>query len=149
MNLQDQINHDIKDAMKEKNVDKLAALRSLKSAIMLEATKDGKSLVSDDTSLKIIARLVKQRKDSAAIYLEQSRKDLSDDELNQLVYLEHYLPDQLEESEVIKIVDQVIDQLDATSPSDIGKCMGLLMGKLKGRAEGSLISRLVKEKLSN
>ena len=149
MNLQDQINHDIKDAMKEKNVDKLAALRSLKSAIMLEATKDGNSLVSDEISLKIIARLVKQRKDSAAIYSEQSRKDLADDELNQLVYLEHYLPDQLEELEVIKIVDQVIDQLGATSPSDIGKCMGLLMGKLKGRAEGSLISRLVKEKLGS
>ena len=148
MSIQEQINNDIKEAMKAKNVDKLAALRAVKSAIMLEATKDGSSIVSDEVSLKLIAKLVKQRKDSTAIYIEQKRQDLADDEINQLVYLEGYLPSQMVEDEVRKIVKEVIAQVGATSSSDIGKCMGPLMGRLNGKAEGSLISRLVREELS-
>ena len=148
MSVQEQINNDIKEAMKAKNVDKLAALRAVKSAIMLEATKDGSSIVSDAVSLKLIAKLVKQRKDSTAIYIEQKRQDLADDEINQLVYLEGYLPSQMGEDEVRKIVKEVIAQVGASSSSDIGKCMGPLMGRLNGKAEGSLISRLVREELS-
>jgi uncharacterized protein len=148
MSIQEQINNDIKEAMKAKNVDKLAALRAVKSAIMLEATKDGSSIVSDAVSLKLIAKLVKQRKDSTAIYIEQKRQDLADDEINQLVYLEGYLPSQMGEDEVRKIVKEVIAQVGASSSSDIGKCMGPLMGRLNGKAEGSLISRLVREELS-
>ena len=148
MSIQEQINNDIKEAMKVKNVDKLAALRAVKSAIMLEATKDGSSIVSDEVSLKLIAKLVKQRKDSTAIYIEQKRQDLADDEINQLVYLEGYLPSQMGEDEVRKIVKEVIAQVGASSSSDIGKCMGPLMGRLNGKAEGSLISRLVREVLS-
>jgi uncharacterized protein len=148
MSIQEQINNDIKEAMKAKNVDKLAALRAVKSAIMLEATKDGSSIVSDEVSLKLIAKLVKQRKDSTAIYIEQKRQDLADDEINQLVYLEVYLPSQMGEDEVRKIVKEVIAQVRASSSSDIGKCMGPLMGRLNGKAEGSLISRLVREELS-
>ena len=148
MSIQEQINNDIKEAMKVKNVDKLAALRAVKSAIMLEATKDGSSIVSDEVSLKLITKLVKQRKDSTAIYIEQKRQDLADDEINQLVYLEGYLPSQMGEDEVRKIVKEVIVQVGASSSSDIGKCMGPLMGRLNGKAEGSLISRLVREELS-
>jgi uncharacterized protein len=148
MSIQEQINNDIKEAMKAKNVDKLAALRAVKSAIMLEATKDGSSIVSDEVSLKLIAKLVKQRKDSTAIFIEQKRQDLADDEINQLVYLEGYLPSQMGEDEVRKIVKEVIAQVGASSSSDIGKCMGPLMGRLNGKAEGSLISRLVREVLS-
>ena len=148
MSIQEQINNDIKEAMKAKNVEKLAALRAVKSAIMLEATKDGSSIVSDEVSLKLIAKLVKQRKDSTAIYIEQKRQDLADDEINQLVYLEGYLPSQMGEDEVRKIVKEVIAQVGASSSSDIGKCMGPLMGRLNGKAEGSLISRLVREELT-
>ena len=148
MSVQEQVTSDIKKAMKERNVDQLAALRSVKAAIMLEATKDGSTVVSDEVSLKIIAKLVKQRKDSAAIFIEQNRKDLADDELNQLSYLEDYLPVQMEEEEVKKVVVEVIDQVGASSPADIGKCMGQLMSKLNGKADGSLILRLVKEHLS-
>ena len=148
MSIQEQINNDIKEAMKAKNVDKLAALRAVKSAIMLEATKDGSSIVSDEVSLKLIAKLVKQRKDSTAIYIEQKRQDLADDEINQLVYLEVYLPSQMGDDEVRKIVKEVIVQVGASSSSDIGKCMGPLMGRLNGKAEGSLISRLVREELT-
>ena len=148
MSIQEQINVDIKDAMKARNGDKLAALRAVKSAIMLEATKDGISEVSDDVSLKLIAKLVKQRKDSAAIFIEQNRQDLAVDENNQLAYLEPYLPAQMGEEEVRKVVQDVITQVGASSPADMGKCMGPLMGRLKGKADGSLISKLVKEELS-
>ena len=148
MSGQEQINNDIKEAMKARNVDKLAALRAVKSSIMLEATKDGSSSVSDEVSLKIIAKLVKQRKDSAAIFTEQNRPDLAIDEVNQLAYLEGYFPEQMGEEEVRKVVKEVIAQVGASSPSDMGKCMGPLMGKLKGKADGSLISKLVKEELS-
>ena len=148
MSVQDQINSDIKDAMKAKNVDKLAALRSVKSAIMLEATKDGNTTVADEVSLKLIAKLVKQRKDSAAIYTEQNRPDLAVDEVNQLAYLEPYLPAQMGEEEVRKVVQDVIAKVGASSPAEMGKCMGLLMGRLNGKADGSLISKIVKEELS-
>ena len=147
MSLQEQINNDIKEAMKARNVDRLAALRAVKSAIMLEATKDGSTSVSDEVSLKIVAKLVKQRKDSAAIFTEQNRPDLVIDEVNQLAYLECYLPEQMGEEEVRKVVKEIISQVGATSPTDMGKCMGPLMGKLKGKADGSLISKLVKEEL--
>tara|TARA_B110000908_G_C10066314_1_gene362995 strand:+ start:117 stop:563 length:447 start_codon:yes stop_codon:yes gene_type:complete len=148
MSVQEQITSDIKDAMKARNVDKLAALRAVKSAIMLEATKDGSSLVSDEVSLKIITKLVKQRKDSATIFEEQNRPDLVVDEVNQLAYLEPYLPSQMEDEQVRQIVKEVIESVGASSPADIGKCMGPLMGRLNGKAAGSLISRIVKEELS-
>ena len=147
MSVQEQINNDIKNAMKAKNADKLAALRAVKSAIMLEATKEGIAIVSDEVSLKLIAKLVKQRKDSSAIFIEQNRQDLADDEINQLAYLEGYLPAQMGEDEVKKIVKEVIAQIGASSSADIGTCMGLLMGRLNGKAEGALISRLVREEL--
>jgi hypothetical protein len=148
MSIQDQISNDIKEAMKARNVDKLAALRAVKSAIMLEATKEGNTTVSDEVSLSLITKLVKQRKDSAAIFTEQNRPDLAVDEVNQLTYLEGYLPAQMGEEEVRKIVQEVIEKVGASSPADMGKCMGPLMGKLNGKADGSLISKLVKEELS-
>jgi uncharacterized protein YqeY len=148
MSVQDQITNDIKEAMKSRNVDKLSALRAVKSAIMLEATKDGSITVSDETSLQIIAKLVKQRKDSAVIFTEQNRLDLAADEINQLTYLEEYLPAQMGEEEVRSVVKEVIAQVGASSLADMGKCMGPLMGRLKGKTDGSLISKLVKEELS-
>ena len=148
MSVQEQINADIKDAMKAKNVDKLAALRAVKSAIMLEATKEGIPEVSDEISLKLIAKLVKQRKDSAAIFTEQNRPDLAIDEVNQLAYLAPYLPVQMGEEEVRKVVKEVIAKVGALSPADMGKCMGPLMGRLNGKADGALISKIVKAELS-
>jgi len=148
MSIQEQINFDIKQAMKAKDADKLAALRAVKSAIMLEATKDGVITVPDEISLKLIAKLVKQRKDSAAIFIDQNRQDLADDEINQLQHLEEYLPVQMEEEEVRKIVKEVIAKVGASSTSDIGKCMGVLTARLNGKAEGALIASLVREELS-
>ena len=148
MTITEKITNDIKEAMKARNIDKLAALRAVKAAIMLEATKDGKTTIDDKVVLKLIAKLVKQRKDSAAIFEQQNRKDLAEDEINQLTYLECYLPAQMSEEEIKKVVKEVIIQVGASSPADIGKCMGTLIEKLDGKADGAIISKIVKQELS-
>lgn len=147
MNLPDLISSDIKKAMLAREVDKLAALRAVKAAIMLEASKDGSASVSDDISLTIIKRLVKQRRDSAEIYLNENRQDLADDELKQLKHLETYLPEQLSSSEVEKIVKKIITELGASSMSDMGRVMGKVISQLNGKADGKLISNVVKNLL--
>ena len=108
MNLQEKINFDIKEAMKARNTDKLAALRALKSAIMLEATKKGVITVPDEVSLQLAAKLVKQRKEAASIFIEQNRKDLAKDEMSQLAFLEVYLPKQIGEDKIREVVKEVI-----------------------------------------
>ena len=148
MSLQNTISEDIKKSMIAKEKDKLAALRSVKAAFIVEMAKDGSDSVPDDISEKIIAKLVKQRKESAFVFSEQGREDLAKDEIIQLEYLEVYLPEQMGEEEVRKIVQEVIFQVGASSPSDMGKCMGLLIGRLNRKADGKLISQLVKEELS-
>ena len=148
MSLQNTINEHIKNAMIAKDQDKLAALRAVKSAFIIEMAKDGSDSIDDDVAEKIIAKLVKQRKESASIFTEQGRDDLAKDEIIQLQFLEVYLPEQMSEDEVIKVVREIILQIGASTPSDIGKCMGIIMGRLNGKADGKLISRLVKEELS-
>ena len=148
MSIQNLISEDIKNAMLAREVDKLAALRSVKSAILLEASKDGSSEISDDIALKIIIKLVKQRKDSAQIYKEQNRPDLESDELKQLKYLEFYLPEQLSNDDIETIVNKIIVDNNARSMKDMGRVMGLASKVLGGKADGKLIAQIVKEKLS-
>ncbi|MBT5640642.1 MAG: GatB/YqeY domain-containing protein [Rhodobiaceae bacterium] len=148
MSIQNLISEDIKKSMLAREVDKLAALRSVKSAILLEASKDGSSEISDDIALKIIIKLVKQRKDSAQIYKEQNRPDLESDELKQLKYLEFYLPEQLSNDEIETIVNKIIVDNNASSMKDMGRVMGLASKVLGGKADGKLIAQIVKEKLS-
>ena len=147
MSIKEKIDCDVKLAMKEKNPDKLAALRAVKSAIMLEVTKSPDVLITDAICLKLIAKLLKQRKDAAAIFMEQNRKDLAEDEIRQSNYLQEYLPEQMSESEIRKIVKDVIIQVGAVSSADIGTCMGVLIQRLGGKADGKLISKLVKDEL--
>ena len=147
MNLLKQINNDIRNAIKEKNNDKKLALRSLKSAIIIEDTKDPNSSISDENIIVIIAKLVKQRKDSAEIYYQQNRSDLAKEEINQSTYLECYLPKQLTEKEIEEVVRETILQTGSTTHSDIGKCMPILIQKLKGRADGGLISKILRNQL--
>ena len=149
MTLQDQINHDIKEAMKARNVDKLSALRAVKSNMILEATKEKKTVISDETVFKVIAKLVKQRKDAAAIFIKQNRQDLADEETRQLLHLEPYLPDQMGEEELRELVKLVINEIGASSFSDIGRCIGVIMQRVGSKAEGSTVSKLVKEELSS
>ena len=148
MSLQNIINEHIKKAMIAKEKDKLAALRAVKSAFIVEMAKDGSETIADDIAEKIITKLVKQRKESASIFTEQGREDLAKDEISQLEYLELYLPEQMTEHEVRKVVKEVVLQLGASSLTDMGKCMGILIGKLSGKADGKLISQLVREELS-
>ncbi len=148
MNLSETINADIKKAMLAKEKAKLEALRAVKSAIMLEATKDGSGEVSEEVALAIVQKLVKQRKDASTIFKEQGRDDLAKDEDFQIEVLSVYLPAQMNEDEVRKVVQNTIAQVGASGPQDMGKVMGPVMGKLKGKADGKLISSLVKECLS-
>ena len=147
LNIQNLINHDIKQAMLAKDVEKLAALRSVKSAFLLEASKDGRSEISDEIALKIIAKLVKQRKDSAQIYNEQNRQDLEKDELEQLKHLEVYLPKQLSEDEIKIIIDTIVDDLGAGSMKDMGRVMSEANKKIGSQADGKLIANIVRNKL--
>ena len=144
-----QIPIDLKNAMLAKDKVKLAALRAIKSAFLLESTKDAsKSEISDEVAQQIISKLHKQRMDAYKIYVDQNRKDLADDEIQQAEILEKYLPKQLSETEIKTELESIIVDVGASTMADIGKVMGKAMASLKGKADGSLISILVKELLS-
>ena len=148
MSIQEKINDEIKLSMKEKNVDKLSALRSVKSAILLELTKDGKTNMSDEIAIQIISKLVKQRKESASIFKSKNRLDLEKEELSQIKYLEVYLPKQLSEDEIEEYISTKLNEIDNFSLKDMGRLMGLLMKELSGKADGKIISKILKRKLS-
>ncbi len=149
MNLSKQVMEAMKVAMKAKDALTLQALRSVKSAILLAQTETGaKDTLSEADELKILQKLVKQRKDSAAIYNEQGRADLADPEMAEAAVIEQFLPEQLSEEEVAKVVDEVIAQTGASSMKDMGKVMGMTNAKLAGKADGKTISGIVKERLS-
>lgn len=148
MSLVEQINADIKAAMLAKEKEKLAALRDIKSKLMLEATS-GNGEVSDEAAAKIVLKLYKQRIDTYNLYIEQDREDLASDELFQAKVIEAYMPKQLSEDEIRQEVKQSIQQVGASSPADIGKIMGVLSKKLAGKADGKIISSMVKQELAN
>ena len=139
----------MKTAMKEKDTQSLEALRAVKSALLLAQTETGsKAALTEDEELKLLQKQVKQRKDSAAIYKEQNRPDLAEPELIQAKVIEQFLPQQLSEEEVSKIVENIIAETGASSMADMGKVMGLASAKLAGKADGKTISTAVKSKLS-
>ena len=148
-NIEGQIPADIKTAMYAKDKVKLAALRAVKSAFLLEKTKEGFSgNITDNLAQQIISKLHKQRMDAYQIYVDQKRDDLASEEIEQAKFLEIYLPNQLSKEELTNELKNIIDSLGASSMSDIGKVMGRAMGLLKGKADGGLISKLTKELLS-
>jgi uncharacterized protein YqeY len=142
------INKEIKQAMLEKDSVKLASLRAVKSAVIMAQTEKGASEMDAAGMQKIIQKQVKQRKDAAQIYIDQSRQDLADDELAQIKILEKFLPKQMNESEIKTIVEEVISSSGATSMSDMGKVMGLVNQKLAGKADGKIIAQIVKATLA-
>lgn len=149
MSLTTQINDDIKKAMLAKEKEKLAALRAIKSALIIEATKEGSNgEVTEAAEMSIIQKLYKQRIDAAKIYLEQDRKDLAEVEETEAAFITAYLPAQLSEEEVIKVVQAIIAKVGANGPTDMGKVMGPTMGQLQGKADGALISKIVKQELN-
>lgn len=149
MSLQDKVMSQMKDAMRAKDSNKLEALRAVKSAILLAQTDtSGKDGLSEDEELKLLQRLVKQRKESAAIYKEQGREDLAQPELDQAVVIEGFLPDQMSEQEIEAEIDRIIAQTGANGMQDMGKVMGAASKELAGRADGKTISGIVRKKLS-
>jgi len=149
MSLQDDVMTAMKKAMKEKNQTALAALRAIKSAILLEQTSSGGSQeLTEAQALKLLQKLVKQRKDSAAIYLEQDRKDLALPEIDQAEVISQFLPEALSEEEIERIVVMTIDKIGAQGMKDMGKVMGIVNKELAGRADGKTISTIVKAKLT-
>jgi uncharacterized protein YqeY len=149
MSLKQQIDNDIKSAMLAKNKEELEALRSIKSMILLAETDKGSSgQLTPDVEGKILMKAAKQRKESADIFLEQSRKDLADRELFQLEVINRYLPKQLSEEELTTALKGLITEVGAKGPQDMGKVMGMATKKLAGKADGKMISEIVKKLLN-
>ena len=149
MSLELKITSALKEAMKNKNQDALTALRSVKSAILLHKTqKSSSGELSHEDEIKILQKLVKQRKDSADIYKSQGRNDLSDPELKEAELIQQFLPKALSEEEVRKIMKSIIDETGADGMKDMGKVMGISTNKLMGKADGKMISTIAREFLS-
>jgi uncharacterized protein len=149
MSLQASIDQDIKTAMLAKNEAGLRGLRAIKSALLVAKTEKGAAQQLDEaTELKVLQKLVKQRKESAAIYQEQNRPDLYQIEAEEIAVIEAYLPKALAEEEVAAIIRNLISQSGASGMQDMGKVMGLATKALAGQADGKLISDLVKQLLN-
>lgn len=149
MNLESQINEQIKTAMRAKESGTLRSLRAIKAEILKEKTKaGGTGDVSEDIGLKILMKMAKQRRDSIAIFREQNREDLALKEEEELKVIAQFLPEQMSEDDVKAKVKEVIEKVGASSPSEIGKVMGVAMKELAGKADGKLISKLAKELLA-
>jgi uncharacterized protein YqeY len=148
--LEQQIQNDLKAAMLAKDKVALASIRGIKAAILLAKTAEGgqKDTLEDAELIKIIQKLVKQRKESAAIYTEQNRPELAENELAEAAVMEKYLPKALSEEEVETIVRQIIADTGASSMADMGKVMGTATKQLAGQADGRVISGIVKKLLS-
>lgn len=148
MSVQQQIMEQLKAAMKSKDKVALEALRALKSAFLLANTSGGDVNLSNEEEVKIVQKLVKQRKDSAAIFNEQNRVDLADPELAQAKVLEQFLPAQMGEDELRVAIGKIVDQTGANSMRDMGKVMGIASKQFAGKADGKAISMVVKELLT-
>ena len=148
MSLQQDIMAALKDAMKAKDQTALTALRAIKSAILLVKTEtSGDVELSEEQELKILQKQVKQRKDSAALYLEQGREDLAAPELAEAEIIAQFLPEALTEEEIEKVVVATIEDIGAQGMKDMGKVMGIVNKALAGQADGKTISNIVKAKL--
>jgi len=162
MSLKEKIQSDIKTAMQEKQAEKLSVLRMVMAAVLnkekekraklSKEEQDEKKLselseLSDEETLEVITSEAKKRKDSIEQYEKGNRQDLADQEKSELKILDEYLPEQMDEDEVRKIIADKIKELGASGPQDTGKVMGAVMGQLKGKADGNLVNEIVQEEL--
>ncbi len=149
MSLENTINQDIKAAMLAKDKKTLEALRAVKAAILLAKTdKGGGGNIAEDAEMKILQKLVKQRKESAELYKQQGRDDLFEEETFQMSVIEKYLPEQMSEDEIRKVVREIIAETGASSMKDMGRTMGMASKKLTGKADNKVVAGIVKELLS-
>ncbi len=150
MSLKQKIESEIKSAMIARDKIRLGALRSIKSLILLEETKSGaKAEITEEDELKLLTKAAKQRKDSADIYEQQSRPDLYEVEMAELLVLQEFLPKALTEEEITAAIQEIITRTGASSPKDMGKVMGVASKELAGKADGKVISEKVKAILNS
>ena len=147
MTLKDQLNQDMKTAMKAKETDRLSTIRQLRSAIKNKEIEQ-RSELDDDGVISVIGTLVKQRREAAQMYSDNGRPELAAKEEAELVVLQQYLPAQLSEAEISTLVAQIIAEVGATSIKDLGKVMPQVMAKTKGLADGKVVNQIVREQLS-
>ncbi|QDH78050.1 GatB/YqeY domain-containing protein [Echinicola soli] len=148
MSLKQSIETEIKNAMRAKDKDRLRALRSIKSMIMLEETKGAEKGMTEDEEMKLLTKAAKQRRDSLEIYEQQGREDLAATEQSELDIINEFLPKQLSEEELEGELKAIIAEVGAEGPKDMGKVMGTATKKLAGKADGKLISQKVKQLLT-
>ena len=148
MNLTNQINDQLKSAMKAKDQVTLRGLRAIKAALLILQTQEGGGAVPAEDEMIALVKMAKQRKDSIRIFKEQGRDDLATIELEELAIIEKFLPAQLSEAQVANEIKLIIEHTGAAGMKDMGKVMGMANGKLKGRADGKLIADIVKELLT-
>jgi len=146
MELEKLINNDLKDAMRAKDKRKLEALRAIKAALLLEKTgkdvADGE--IPETVEIKLLQKLVKQRKESAIIYREQNRVDMAEEEEYQASIIEKYLPEQMSEEEIAAVVKKIVEDTGASGMKDMGRVMGMASKQLAGKADNKLVSTIVK-----
>jgi uncharacterized protein YqeY len=150
MNLETQIMAEMKDAMKSKNEAALRGLRAIKAEIIKAKTDPGANgVITEEGELKLLQKLVKQRKDSLEIFTQQNRADLAVKEQEEIAIIEKFLPKQMSEAELIESLKIIIAEVGAVSAADLGKVMGVASKQLAGKAEGKAISAAVKQLLTN
>lgn len=145
--LVEQINKDLIEAMKAKDEAKLRAIRAIKSAFLLAGTESGEKNISDETAMKAMQKMAKQRKDSIEIFLKENRQDLAQKEQEELSVIETYLPKAMSKEEIIAALKPIITESGASSLKEIGKVMPLAMKQLAGKADGKAINEALKELL--
>lgn len=146
--MKDELLQDLKEAMKEKDIIKKDTITMLRAAI-LQVEKDTQKTLSDDDICAIVAKEIKKRKESVKEYEDAGRQDIADNLKREVEILSKYLPEQLTEEEIRKMVDEAIEESGAQSPRDMGKVMSILRPKTAGKADGKVVSDIVKEKLAN
>ena len=148
MTLEEKINSDLKQAMLNKDEAGLRAIRAIKSAILLSKTEKGAKELDHDLEIKLLQKLVKQRKDALEIYEKEKRDDLATKEREEIAVIERYLPEQISTEALKSILMNIIQQTGAKTPQDMGKVMGVASKQLAGKADGKTISAVVKELLA-
>jgi hypothetical protein len=148
MSLEQKVMADLKTAMLSKNEAALRSLRAIKASIILAKTAEGASgSIKEDDEIKILQKLIKQRKDSLEIYKAQHRADLATKEEEEIAIIEKFLPAQMSQDELKTVLQKIITETGASSPADLGKVMGVASKQLSGKADGKSISAMVKELL--
>ena len=148
MSLQENVNEQLKTAMKAKDTVALESLRAIKTAIMMAQTRAGAKELTLEDEIKLVQKLVKQRKESAEIFHQQGRVDLAEPEEAQIKIIEQFLPEQIDEAAITEIVTGIIAKIGAAGMEDMGKVMGMASKEMAGKADGKAISTIVRQKLS-